>query len=947
MAYRLSYSDYTPPAAPPAPPVAPPTPESIPGGPGFVGLPQPPDVPCDPTGDGWRGPPGPQGEPGPVGPSGELTSDPLLFYGFVGNGLGTTLGSVYPTLAAAQAVYPHAISLNDTFDWAAIQAVINAAASSQLGVTIVLPPGDAIVNETISSGNQPFAMWGAGQFESRIFLTGPVDLFRHGMAAGQPQTFRPFDLHNLGIYCKTANAGWMINIRQDTSFGHCYLENIATGANDEVGLGNFKGWINAVGITTTKIRNCQFAGGTFNPDLTHAVQVGILVTSTTNTDKSFDIVIDNSYMDCVQNCIQANINGPHGSSGSIEGIKVLGGGGTTIAGAYLKVSIPLSADVWQPPFHVFTRWNYQGSGTVLDCDAIQDLHMERCTLFATPYPTSGTAIPAHVVRDLVRLGHARSTWISENTLHLFAGATINSFVSVGLNADGSASPGSAHGPVIRISDNLFDVVLGATATAGITIDTKTVDVQAFGNRYKGSIWTPLPWRASTDYAASQLVRPSVPNGFIYSCTVAGTSGTYEPTWPLSAGTVTDGQITWSWAGASAGVHGIPLTVGPVGALEAENGLDVAGNFLTASYNTGGNPAPSAGGKLAIGTNYNVSHAEIDYWNCYAGIGDLAHTFWQLVSDGGTPPTITPTRLVDIDRTGNLTAFTGFTVKQFGPTIKAGLGAPPATPTQPTGSLWLRSDGAVGGTLYVSHGDGTWNAAQTGGPFLPTSGGTLTGALTTQAVTVNGALATTGGYMTDSYNANAVLPPAGNQSAIGYNYQNIGEIDYWNCGSPAATSHIFWQLSSGVATRLMDISNGGRVQAYGGLTSLGGYFTVNYNASGVIPLGGAQGTFGWNYNGNAEVDYWSVSGISSQSHIFWQRTSGGAATRLMDISATGQVTAYNGFAPMSPTGPNIRSGTGAASGTQPKGSLWMRTDGAVGSTLYVSQGAGTWNAVAGV
>jgi hypothetical protein len=47
------------------------------------------------------------------------------------------------------------------------------------------------------------------------------------------------------------------------------------------------------------------------------------------------------------------------------------------------------------------------------------------------------------------------------------------------------------------------------------------------------------------------------------------------------------------------------------------------------------------------------------------------------------------------------------------------------------------------------------------------------------------------------------------------------------------------------------------------------------------------------------------------------------------------------------GVTIRSGTGAASGTQPKGSIWMRTDGAVGSTMYVSQGAGTWNAVAGV
>jgi hypothetical protein len=48
-----------------------------------------------------------------------------------------------------------------------------------------------------------------------------------------------------------------------------------------------------------------------------------------------------------------------------------------------------------------------------------------------------------------------------------------------------------------------------------------------------------------------------------------------------------------------------------------------------------------------------------------------------------------------------------------------------------------------------------------------------------------------------------------------------------------------------------------------------------------------------------------------------------------------------------SGPTIRSGTGAASGTQPRGSVWMRTDGGVGTTMYVSQGGGTWNAVAGV
>lgn len=49
------------------------------------------------------------------------------------------------------------------------------------------------------------------------------------------------------------------------------------------------------------------------------------------------------------------------------------------------------------------------------------------------------------------------------------------------------------------------------------------------------------------------------------------------------------------------------------------------------------------------------------------------------------------------------------------------------------------------------------------------------------------------------------------------------------------------------------------------------------------------------------------------------------------------------------GPRIVPGTGVPSVllVLTKGSLYLRTDGAVGSTLYVSQGGGTWNAVAGV
>ena len=56
---------------------------------------------------------------------------------------------------------------------------------------------------------------------------------------------------------------------------------------------------------------------------------------------------------------------------------------------------------------------------------------------------------------------------------------------------------------------------------------------------------PSAWAASTDYSVGDYVRPTSANGYNYECTVAGTSGTSEPTWPTTIGeTVTDGSITW-------------------------------------------------------------------------------------------------------------------------------------------------------------------------------------------------------------------------------------------------------------------------------------------------------------------------------------------------------------------------------------------------------------------
>jgi hypothetical protein len=67
-------------------------------------------------------------------------------------------------------------------------------------------------------------------------------------------------------------------------------------------------------------------------------------------------------------------------------------------------------------------------------------------------------------------------------------------------------------------------------------------VQYTNNLY----YTPPGWTASTPYLVGDVIRPAITsNGFLYQCTVAGTSGSSAPTWPTTIGnTVGDGSVTW-------------------------------------------------------------------------------------------------------------------------------------------------------------------------------------------------------------------------------------------------------------------------------------------------------------------------------------------------------------------------------------------------------------------
>ena len=121
-------------------------------------------------------------------------------------------------------------------------------------------------------------------------------------------------------------------------------------------------------------------------------------------------------------------------------------------------------------------------------------------------------------------------------------------------ADGSGTPGLI-GAWVRSSD----MASGGQLVAGALIPVKQGGIVYGGSMLEISFpggATPnlgghVPtWYKSTATALNAQISPSIPNGFIYTCTTAGTTGTTEPhgatSWPVQAGlTVTDGTVVWT------------------------------------------------------------------------------------------------------------------------------------------------------------------------------------------------------------------------------------------------------------------------------------------------------------------------------------------------------------------------------------------------------------------
>ena len=84
-------------------------------------------------------------------------------FGAIMDGASHPLSTKYATLAAAQAVYPHAQALTDEIDWCAIQGAVNAG-----NVAIRIPAGAALINRPIVSSTVSITVIGEGTEVSSI-----------------------------------------------------------------------------------------------------------------------------------------------------------------------------------------------------------------------------------------------------------------------------------------------------------------------------------------------------------------------------------------------------------------------------------------------------------------------------------------------------------------------------------------------------------------------------------------------------------------------------------------------------------------------------------------------------------------------------------------------------------------------------------------------------------
>lgn len=130
------------------------------------------------------------------------------------------------------------------------------------------------------------------------------------------------------------------------------------------------------------------------------------------------------------------------------------------------------------------------------------------------------------------------------------------------------------------------------------------------------------WTALTEYALTDRVVPTVPDGQCYECTTAGTSGETEPSWDKRLGyTTNDGTVVWTCRDIPFGAN--PLTVvlstvgqGGLALIELWIKSNIESEFLVYGSHDGTDNTWRLTDEIAIPTKQGKYEKHEGYFNAY-------------------------------------------------------------------------------------------------------------------------------------------------------------------------------------------------------------------------------------------------------------------------------------------------------------------------------------------
>ena len=167
-------------------------------------------------------------------------------FGAIGDGQFHPLSERFSTLGAAQAVYPFVTSLNQSLDWAGIQAALNAASANENVRGVVrLPLGYYVLSDSVQVPNfctlEGVSRYGCILFNQVVALAAPM------LVNKRPDSFVGVVLRNFGIYGGTH----AIKLFVTAEVAQVVLDGIFT-AFQTVSV------LEANSLQTTKFQDCQF-----------------------------------------------------------------------------------------------------------------------------------------------------------------------------------------------------------------------------------------------------------------------------------------------------------------------------------------------------------------------------------------------------------------------------------------------------------------------------------------------------------------------------------------------------------------------------------------------------------------------------------------------------------------------------------------------------------------